>query len=112
MPQPRAVSNAWLPPGFWVDPITLLREATTEFRGHMLVKSGMIHRLFSHDSHHVGRFDSAGLELRHIQRMNSVDEATVPFVVWIEVWTKAAVNEWIDDVSKGSEHIKREVFDQ
>ena len=78
----------------------------------MFVNFGMFDGLFSHDSHHVRRFDSAGLELRDVQGMNAIDKGTVPFVIRIEVRAKAAVDKRIDDVAKSNEQLKREMFHQ
>src|SRR5262245_56987 len=105
----RAESNAWLPPRFSLDPITLLRAAKTEFRRHVFVDLGMVHGFGSHDCHHVGGFDPACFELRNIQRMNSINEPAVPFVTGIEVRAKAAVYKWIDDIAKSNENLEREM---
>jgi hypothetical protein len=72
----------------------------------VFVNLGIFGGLFPHNSHHVCGFDSTGFELRDIQCVNAVDKVAVPFIVWIEVRTKAAINEWIDDVAKRDEHLE------
>jgi len=42
--------------------------------------------------------------------VNSIDELPVPFVIWIEVVTEAAIDKHIDDITEGDEDIESEAL--
>jgi len=77
----------------------------------MFVHAGPCGRSGRHRGQDMCWFDPTAFDLRHIQRVNAIDEGTIPFVFRIKIRTEAPVDKDIDDISKSNEQLKMELLD-
>ena len=69
-------------------------------------------RCFHQSSRHVRGFDGTLSQMVFVNGVNFVDERQIPRAGRVEVMTKTAIDEDVDDVAKANEQLKMKLLDQ